>query len=281
MSLLGSNTLLCGGTGTGKTHSIRTLIDVGITPFVIFTEPGMRTLADVPNGPDGECGIHWQYVKPATVGFDDLLENAKKISTMSFQSLTKLTEMNKQKYQQFFEILHAAHNFKCDKCGQEFGDVSTWSTDRAIVLDSLSGLSKMAMDLVVGAKPVKNPGDWGVAMDNLNRLLDKFAEDTKCHYILISHLEREKDEITGAVKNMPSTLGQKLAPKIPPLFDDVVLCRENGGVFTWTTTDSNTELKNRNLPLGDKLEPSFVPLIASWKQAGGVIEPTTEQETAV
>lgn len=269
MSLPGSNTLLCGGTGTGKTYCIRTLIEAGITPFVIFTEPGMRTLSDIP--PEK---LHWCYVKPATVSFNDLEENARKISQLSFKSLTNLSEMDKAKYQQLLSVLKAAHNFKCDRTGEYFGDVSTWNTDRAIVLDSLSGLSKMAMDLVVGAKPVKNQADWGVAMDNLERILNKFTDDTRCHYVLISHLAREKDEITGSIINMPSTLGQKLAPKIPLNFDDVVMCKKKVDKFFWSTADANTELKNRNLPLGDALPPSFVPLIESWKAAGGVIEKT-------
>lgn len=269
MSLLGTNTLLCGGTGSGKTHCIRTLVECGITPFIIFTEPGMRTLADVP--PDK---LHWQYIKPASVSFTDLLDNANSISKLSFQGLTKLENMAKAKYQQFMKVLEAAHNFKCDRTGEEFGDVSTWGTDRAIVIDSLSGLSRMAMDLVVGAKPVKNQGDWGVAMDNLERLLNKFTDDTNCHYVLISHLAREKDEITGSIINMPSTLGQKLAPKIALGFDDVVMCKQKGGAYSWNTIDANTELKYRNLTLGEGFKPSFVPLIESWKKAGGVIEAT-------
>jgi hypothetical protein len=139
----------------------------------------------------------------------------------------------------------------------------------------------MAMDMVVGAKPTKNPGDWGVAMDILARLLDKFADDTRCHYVLISHLEREKDEVTGAIRNMPSTLGQKLAPKIGRNFDDVVMAKENLGDFYWTTVDASTELKNRNLPKADKQKPSFVPLIESWIKAGGKINPTeTTGETS-
>lgn len=269
MSLLGTNTLLCGGTGTGKTHSIRTLVDAGITPFIIFTEPGMRTLADVPADK-----LHWMYIKPATVSFTDLIDNAEKINQLSYKSLSNLNDMNKSKYQQFMAVLGAAHNFRCDRTGEVFGDVSTWNTDRAIVLDSLSGLSRMAMDLVVGAKPMKSQGEWGVAMDNLERVLNKFTDDTRCHYVMISHLSREKDEITGSILNMPATLGQKLAPKIPQGFDDVIMCKKNGKNFTWSTTDTSTDLKNRNLGLGENFPPSFVPLIESWKAAGGVIEPT-------
>ncbi len=262
----GSNTLLCGGIGTGKTHSIRTLIDAGITPFIIFTEPGMRTLSDVPSDK-----LHWVHIKTATVGFEGLLANAKKINSMSYEGLTKLGSMDKAKYQQLMMVLGAAHNFVCDRTGESFGSADTWGTDRALVIDGLSGMSKMAMDLVIGAKPVKHQGEWGVAMDNLERILDMFSDNLWCHYVLIAHLEREKDEVTGAIRNMPSTLGNKLAPKVNRNFDDVVMCKEAGGKYTWNTTDSQTDLKNRNLEKGIDLPPSFVPLIDSWVKAGGVI----------
>jgi hypothetical protein len=275
-SIPGTTTMLVGPTGSGKTHCIRTLIETGITPFVLFTEPGMRTLADL------SCtDYHYKYVPPAAPTWDDLADNAKKINTMSFKALTQLGDMNKSKYGQFLEVITSMNNFTCDKCGESFGDVSTWSTDRAIIIDSLSGLNIMAMDLVVGAKPVKAMGDWGVAMDNLERLITMMATNTFCHFVLTAHLEREHDEITGAVHLMASTLGRKLAPKLPRFFDDVVLCENREGKFSWATVSSNVDLKWRNLQGGKELPPSFVPLIDSWKGAGGEIERTVSvKETA-
>ena len=271
-SIPGSTTMLVGPTGTGKTYSIRTLIDAGITPFVLFTEPGMRTLSDIP------CEhLHYKYIPPASPSWDDLLENAKKINTMSFKALTQMGDMGKQKYGQFLQVLTAMNDFTCDRCGQHFGDVAQWSTDRAICIDSLSGLNIMAMDMVVGAKPVKAMGDWGVAMDNLERFLMAMTTNLRAHFVLTAHLEREQDEVTGAIHLMASTLGKKLAPRLPRFFDDVVLCQNKEGKFSWATEAINVDLKYRNLPPGKELPPSFVPLIESWKSAGGIIEPTEEE----
>jgi len=268
-SIAGTNTLLVGATGSGKTHVIRTLIDAGITPFILFTEPGMRTIADVPKDK-----LHYHYVPPATPTWNDLLDNAKKINTMSFKALTQLGDMDKKKYGQFLEVITTMNDFVCDRTSEHFGDVSTWGTDRAIVIDSLSGLNIMAMDMVVGAKPVKAMGDWGVAMDNLERFLNAMTNNTQCHFVLTAHLEREHDEVTGAIHLMASTLGKKLAPKIPRFFDDVVLCTQTNGEFKWSTLGLNVELKWRNLTPNKELPPSFVPLIKSWESAGGIIEPT-------
>lgn len=271
-SILGSNTMLVGATGSGKTHAIRTLIDAGITPFIIFTEPGMRTLSDLP------CDkLHYKYIPPAQLTWDDLLDNQKKINTMSFKALTQLGDMDKKKYGQFLEVTATMNDFVCDRCGEHFGDVATWGADRAIVIDSLSGLNIMAMDMVVGAKPVKAMGDWGVAMDNLERFINMMTNNTRCHFIMTAHLEREQDEISGAIHLMASTLGKKLAPRIPRNFDDVVLCVNREGTFNWATIGLNVDLKWRNLAGGKELPPSFKPLIESWKSAGGII---TSGETA-
>ena len=273
-SIAGTNTLLVGATGSGKTHVIRTLIEAGITPFVLYTEPGMRTLADLPDD-----AYHYHYIAPSAPTWDDLYDNAKKINTMSFKALTQLGDMDKKKYGQFLEVITTMNDFVCDRTGEHFGDVSKWNTDRAIVIDSLSGLNIMAMDMVVGAKPVKAMGDWGVAMDNLERFINAMTNNTQCHFVMTAHLEREHDEVTGAVHLMASTLGKKLAPKIPRFFDDVVLCKQKEGVFSWATLGLNVDLKWRNLGAGKELPPSFVPLIESWKGAGGIIESTEVEQT--
>jgi hypothetical protein len=273
MSLNGFNTLLVGSTGTGKTYSLRTLIDAGITPFVLFTEPGMTTLGDL------KCDkLHWKYVAPASPTWDMMIDSATKINTMSLEGLAKLGGINKQGYGQFRDVLATLANFKCDRCGECFGDVTTWGPDRALIVDSLSGLNIMAMDLVVGSKPVKAMSDWMISMDNLERLVNKLCADTKCHFILTAHLERETDEVTGGVQLMASTLGKKLAPRLPRFFDDVVMCKREGAQFFWSTAAVNADLKSRNLPIADKLEPTFRSIADGWVRAGGILQPAAVEE---
>jgi hypothetical protein len=205
-----------------------------------------------------------------------MLDSARKINTLTYESLSKLKDINKREYAQWMDVLVNLHNFKCQRTGEEFGDVSTWSTDRAIVIDSLSGLNIMAMNLVIGSKPTKSQSDWGVAMDNLERLLQKLCTDTQCHFVLTAHLERESDEVTGGIQLMASTLGRKLGPKVPRYFDDVVCCQRNGSQFSWSTAAMNVDLKARNLPIADNLEPSFEGIITPWTRKGGEILPTNE-----
>jgi hypothetical protein len=257
----GTNTLLLGATGTGKTYCLRTLADAGLEVFIISTEPGISsTLGDT-----DPSKVHWHYIAPATASWADMLASAERINQLSFEALAKLPDINKRKYHEFLDVLTICNDFVDDRTGVHYGDVSTWDPNRALVLDSLSGLNVMAMNLVVGSKPVKSMADWGVAMDNLERFITKLTTDTRCFFILTAHIERETDEMTGGQQLMASTLGRKLAPRLPRFFDDVVHCKREGNKFTWATDTINIDLKARNLPLSGSLTPSFTQILTAWR----------------
>jgi AAA domain len=261
----GSKVLLLGDSGCGKTYAFRSLPPLGITPFILATEPNIEdVLGDIP------CPkLHWHYIAPANPDWETLIDSAKKINTLPFKALADMGDINKQKYNQFIQLLEALHNFKCDRCGEAFGDVSKWGPDRALGLDSLTGLNQMAMNLVVGSKPVKSMADWQIAMDNLERIINKLTTDTKAWFILTAHLERETDEVTGGIQLMASTLGKKLAPKLPRFFSDVVHVIRQGTTFKWSTASLNVALKARNLPISDNLTADFKQLFTAWKAKEG------------
>lgn len=269
----GANVLLAGPSGSGKTHAVRTLIEAGVTPFVVFTEPGMEVLADTGLDEDGKCKLHWHYIPPANQSFDSMIKMAKKINMLSNEQLQKLPGLENSKFTQFITLLEVLGNFKCQRCGEEFGDVSTWGPDRAVVLDSLSGLNVMAMSLAVGGKPIKTMPDWGVAMDNEERILQKLCTDTNAWFVLTAHLEPQFDEVMGRRTLMVNALGKKLAPTIPRFFSDVVLTVKEGNSFTWSTVAKDVDLKARNIPYKENMPPSFGPLVEAWKKKGGVIAP--------
>lgn len=259
--------MLLGDSGTGKTFSLRSLVAKGITPFIIFTEPGQEVVSDIPAEK-----LHWRYLPPATQDWADMLDMSTKVNTFSFESLTKMTDSNRKHYDQFLDLLRALQNFTCERTGEQFGDVSTWGTDRAIVIDSLSGINLMAMALVVGGKPVRDQKDWGLAQNTISTLLHKLCMDTRCMFVLTAHPERETDEVMGSSKVMVSTLGRKLAPILPRFFSDVVMADREGTKFTWSTAKTGAALKARNLPVADNLAPTFDALLAKWQQQGGVVE---------
>lgn len=274
MTIPAPKVMLVGATGTGKTHAIRTLLEVkpDLEVFIIFTEPGQEVLGDT-----DPKRVHWKYISPASTDWASMIDSATKINTLSFEALTKLGDINKRKYIEFITLLQTLSNFTDERTGQNYGAVDSWGTDRVLVIDSLSGINVMAMNLVTGTKPVKSQADWGVAQSNLEQLITNLTTGLRCGFVLTAHLEREMDEITGGVQLMASTLGKKLAPKIPRFFSDVVMCRREGAAFTWSTATMNVDLKARNLPIADNQKPSFTTIYDSWVKRGGAI---TKTETA-
>jgi len=265
--LPGVNVMLLGPTGTGKTTSIGTLVDCGITPFGLFTEPGFEVLGDIPS-----TKLHWKYVPPLAESLDRLIEKATKVATMTFKAQTESYDANRNKDNRWIALMQALNNFTCDRTGEVFGPVREWGTDRALVLDSLSGLSIMAMTMVVGSRPAKGPSDWGQAQDLIEEFTNWLCTTLRCHVVLIAHAEREIDEVLGGSQIMASTLGKKLAPKLPRFFSDVILAQRQGTKFLWSTAAAGADLKARNLPVADGLAPDFKQIIQSWQKRGGIIE---------
>lgn len=257
-----ANILLEGPIGTGKTSSLKTILnETDKELFVLATEPGIHTILGELAETDKTGRVHWHYVSPAKVEWDTLLSNASQINKLPMEALQK-TNMSKSEYKQFIEVLSALADFTCQRpdcpCGNKsFGPVDSWGPERVLAIDGLTGLSKMAMDLVTGAKPIKTLPEWGVAQDNLRRLLDKLTTDTACSFVLIAHMDKKQNQITGGTYLTVSTLGQALAPDIPKFFDEVIYAYRQGDGFFWSTVEANTDLKSRILPLEEEITPTF------------------------
>lgn len=280
MSIPGHKVMNLGASGSGKTFSIPTIIKAGITPFVIFTEKGgsaLRKAMVEQNIPVDK--IHTATVSPVDEGWGSLIEMSKNINTLSFEGITKISDPNRTKYQQFIQFLMMCNNFVDERTGESFGDVGSWNTDRALFCDTLSGLNDMSMNLVVGIRPTRSQADWMVAQNNLLAALKKLM-NLQCHFILNAHLEREQDEVSGGIKLMASTLGKKLAPKLPKDFDEVLVSERRTDKWFWSTIAMNTDTKARLLPLSDTIPQDYAGLIDLWKASGGVIEPTEQPAAA-
>ena len=262
----GFNVTLMGPAGTGKTHSIGTLVDTGMEVFALFTESGVESLQGyyADRGRPIPENLHYHVVKAPDSSFEDMIAAATRINTQSLESLSKLMDPDRSKHNQFISILKALANFTDDRTGEVFGSVQTWPASRVLVVDGLTGLGRASMSMVVGGKPVCSQPDWGIAQGQVEKLLRKLCDDCRCSFVLLAHVERETDAVLGGVKIMVSTLGVKLAPKIPSMFSDVIYTVRQGDKWTWDTANSMADLKTRNLPIKADLPPNFAPIVAKW-----------------
>jgi hypothetical protein len=270
--LPGANILLIGPAGTGKTHSIGTLVDAGVETFYLSLESGKESLFGYwrDRGKDIPANLHWHDLPAPKASFTELLANAKSINMLSLEALAKQVDPNRGQHNRFITLLEALNNFPDDRTGQKFGAVNTWGPSRALVIDGMTGINNCAMSLVVGGKAVKSQSDWGIAQDQVEKIVRLLCDGCACHLVILAHVEREVDQVLGGTKLMVASLGKALAPKLPPMFSDVILAQRVGAdKWVWDTGTPMADVKARNLPFASNLPADFRPLLERWKTRGG------------
>lgn len=270
-SLKGVNVLLMGPTGTGKTHSLGTLVDSGIEVFYFAFEAGAESLLGywADKGKPIPSNLHITTIHGASASWSELADSVGQVNRMSYESLKKISDPHRSKYDQLEKFLRTFNDVTDDQ-GNHYGGVDEWDTKRAIVIDGLTGLSNATMKTVIGGKADRDQKDWGLAQNLLENILSRLCNDCRCHFILLAHVEREIDQVLGGVKLMVSTLGKALPPKLPPMFSDVILTVREGTKWTWSTANPMADLKTRNLPVADNIQPDFAQILNKWKVRGAV-----------
>ncbi len=263
------SSLLMGGVGTGKSYSLTTYMEAGLKLAVIITEPGGEDAllnAVEEKGLDIN-DLYYKYVPFGSTSWDTFKDLLWKVNTMDYKSLSDMKSgIKKQEYNQMNDLFEAMFNFTCQRSGKNLGPIDELDDTWALALDSITGLNQMCLDHTVGAKPSPHQGEWGTAMGMEERLLNKLNSDLHCFFAGICHLDRQFVEVEGRNMYVPGMLGQKLAPRVPRMFRDVIVTKRDGIVFQWSTIYPNTDTKSTNLPLSDKLEPSFVPIVEKYRQ---------------
>lgn len=266
--LFAPKVILMGPTGTGKTHSIGTLVDAGVEVFYLAIESGLESLIGywVDKGKPIPDNLHWHKIAPPKTTFNDLNDALKKIQTLAYKTLADSVDPNRHKHNLMNHVLESMSNFVDDRTGEQFGPVDGWGPERCIVIDGLTGLSRAVMSAVTGSKPVRSQPDYQLAQLSLEGFLRLTCDHCPCWFVLIAHDERETDEVLGGVKRMVATIGRKLPPLIPPMFSDVILAVRDGNKWTWDTTSNQADTKARNLPWAAGLPPSFEQIVKTWQK---------------
>lgn len=263
----GLNILLFGASGTGKTYSLTTLPETGKEVFCLFLEPGLETLigAYADAGKPIPPNLHWHYIQPRTQGFGALQKTADAIGKFDLSGLAKMKDMQRGQNNPVLDLYTVLNDFSDQRTGKKFGPVDSWGNDRVLVIDSLSALTRMLFEMVIGTKPVKDMADWGIVQQALMSLLHKLTSGCQSHFILIAHVEREQDLITGGTKLMLSAPGKAITAQIPQPFSDVIYTTRENASFFWDTANSQADVKTRNLPIASKLPADFRPIFEKWE----------------
>lgn len=267
-------TLNMGMPGSGKTDALTTYIEAGLELFVIVTESdGAASLIDACERRKLPVDkLHWSLCLPTTMGWEALEEMTRTIGSMGFDQIQNIKSGIGKTHtrEPAMKFLSSMKNFHCDRTGKDYGSVSAFDKSCAFAIDSLSGLSLIAWMLTVGHKPAAHQGEWGVAQNFLEQLLNRITGDRRSFFTLNAHLERETNELTGAAQSMVSTLGRKLPPKIPRFFSEVIMSKrtvkDGKALFTWATHDMQADLKNRALPIGSDLAQSYTPIVKAYSR---------------
>jgi hypothetical protein len=257
-----------GAPGSGKTSALATLLKNGVSVFMIATEPGAP---DAVIDRAREIGadlnkLHWRYVKPMSAGLAALTDMAKQINMQTYQSLAdNKAGIMKQEQKQAMEFLKVLEDFKDERTGQSFGSPFSWGTDRCLAVDSLSGLNLICQQNTVGLKPTMAPGEWNVAMTFEEAIINKMTSDLLCWFVLLAHIDRNLNEVSQQTVVTPAALGSKLGPRLGKFFGEVILSKRDGATFLWSTSERSADVKNRLLPISDKLQPDYGLLVQKFE----------------
>jgi hypothetical protein len=260
--------LLMGPGGTGKTYALRTLVNAGITPFIVSLDPqGLESVSDIPKDK-----LHWHSITAKNKTWTSMLAEADKLGGLTYDGITKSFDVNKSSQTRYRQVLETLAKFKCDRTGEDFGMVDAWPTSRAIVIDHFSELCQAGKEWAVGEKLILHEGEWQVAQNNVENLIRQMYQVIHCWVIVLAHIDREVDLVNGGSTKTVHALGKKLAPKLNPLFSDVVLTVRQGKDFFWDSAATDTDLKTRNFPIQAKMPPDFKVALDTWKSRGGIVE---------
>ena len=267
----GMKVILIAEPGRGKTHAISTLVEAGLHPLCIFTENKFDMLERIPADK-----LSWVYVNPTRGSLEDVRKQIKQVGTQTLSGLAKYYDPDRFVESPLDRIMEMMMNFKCERSGKEYGNISTWGTNKCFVLDGLSGLAEASWQNVAGGRMALDKPDYQLAQKQIQLLINQLCFTFRCHVVITAHAEMELDPIHGGHRLYPSVPGKALAPTLGKYFTDVVLAKRVGTKFLWDTADPSAALVGRNLPTGADLPPSFAPMVKAWQAKGGIIETETK-----
>lgn len=205
--------LVVGNSGTGKTGALASLAAAGFRLFIADFDNGLDILLDpTVLDPKHRPNVYFKSLqdRPIKVG-DKLIQRAT-----AWQDFTK-----------------ALGNWTEEVDGKSvsMGNVTTWGRNDVLVVDSLTFATQRAFDdaLQLGGRLGQRAQiqDYGAALESIEAMLELlYSSACTCNVVMTAHLMMQGDELSGAKKALPNVLGQKLAPKVPRFFNNMILAEK-------------------------------------------------------
>ena len=172
---------------------------------------------------------------------------------------------------------------------QKLGNISKWSPDDVLVIDSFSRVCDAAMNfqLSLNGRLDKGPqvgtsgsNDYTAAFRLIEQWLDFLkCDEVKCNVILVCHIQfttevtnpQAPQAARGDVKGFPQAVGRAIAPKIGQYFNHALRAKQIGTGqatkrFIVTNNDEHISLKNP-APLKVKEQYDLSTGLAEYFQA--------------
>ena len=197
--------LYVGGSGSGKTGSLISLVKAGYKLKVLDMDSGLDILIN--------------YVKK---------ECPDKLDNIDFITLRDKMKADKVKGAKVVGSKRAYVEAITYLDEWDDGSIpSEWGSDTIFILDTLTLFSRAAFRWAEGMNPgAKDPRQWyGAAQKSVLDVLDMLtADEFQCNVIVISHIDFVEGE-DGGVRGYASTIGKALGPKIGDVFNTMIMAR--------------------------------------------------------
>lgn len=228
--------LLIGDSGSGKTGSLASLAKAGYKLAICDLDNGLDVLANL---------LRSDPAALARVEFETFNDSMKAKGN-------KIMPASASAWGQALDYLQKL--------------IDTRGPETVIVIDSLTLLSRQAMYYVLKLENRLNQPpqiqDWGAAMSNIERLLEMlYSDEVTANVIITSHISYigADSENNDPGRGYPSTLGQKLPPKVGRYFNAILMTKSSGTGSSakrriYTTSQGNVECKT---PMPTGMPASF------------------------
>jgi hypothetical protein len=207
--------MILGESGSGKTGALASLAEAGYRLLIIDADNGLDILSNV---------LDKKY--QGNVFYETCIDEVRE---MGGQFVPKTAKA-------WIKATKLLTRWKT--ATEDLGSSDTWDNSTIIVIDSLTMLSQMAMNLVIMINARLGKAPWQSDYLEAQRLVEGmlamlYSDATKCHVIVLTHVQyvsdpESKDSEKPLMRGFPTAVGKALAPKIPRYFNSVLLAKVRG-----------------------------------------------------